>query len=157
MRGRRSSSWNRTRALWPSLIGAIILRDAWICAYCLAIVERKDVEIDHVVTRANGGGNDAGNLVLAHGDCNRWRSDNAIPEGCRVEIEQRIALPVDRAAGQVLGDELYPWAAARREMDRAANKVREARRKPRGKARAVVDEPHDDDPAWFADLEEATI
>jgi hypothetical protein len=155
MKGRRSSSWNRTRALRPSLIGAIILRDAWICAYCLAIVERQDVEIDHVVTRGNGGGNDAGNLVLAHGACNRWRSDNAIPEGCRAEIERRIALPVDRAAGQVLGDELYPWAKARREADAAAAVLRGKHRKR--PSRAVASDDGNDDPAWFADLgEEAT-
>lgn len=153
MKGRRSSSWNRTRALRPSLIGAIILRDAWICAYCLCVVERRDVEIDHVITRANGGGNDHANLVLAHGACNNARGARSVPEGCRVEIERRIALPVDRAAGQVLGDELYPWAEARRAVDSIAA----VRRKLRSRA-AKIDVPQDDDPAWFADLgEEATI
>lgn len=147
---RRGTSWNRTRALRPSLIGAIILRDAWICAYCLGVVERQDVEIDHVVTRANHGGNDAGNLVLAHNACNRARGARSIPEGCRVEIERRIALPVDRKAGQVLGDELYPWAKARREADRIAREHRRSRAVPR----EMNDAAQDDDPAWFADLAE---
>ena len=77
--------------------------------------------------------------MLAHGACNRWRSDNAIPEGCRAEIERRIALPVDRKAGQALGDELYPWAPARRAADALLAKHRVARRP----ARAVPSDTED--------------
>ncbi len=42
---------------------------------------------------------------MAKGELRIW---NAFPQ--RVAVEARLAMPLDRAAGRVLGDDLYPWA-----------------------------------------------
>lgn len=53
----------------------IFKRDAFECQYCGAHPPAAILEVDHIEAVANGGGNDADNLVTACFDCNRGKSD----------------------------------------------------------------------------------
>ncbi len=105
----------RSGAMSTTTIGAIILRDRWRCAYCLRKVRREALHLDHVTPRARGGRSVSSNLVVACADCNLRRGSGPVPRGARAEVKRRLALPLDRAQGRALGDELYPWGKARRE------------------------------------------
>lgn len=147
----RGSTWNRTSALSPSTIGAIILRDAWTCAYCAARVERTAIEFDHVVPRSGGGTNEASNLVLSCASCNNDRGSSPVPAHALAEVARRLALPLDRKAGRALGDELYPWAADRRREWREGTARRVAH------ARRMAETPEDTSWDFGVGREEATI
>lgn len=65
---------------------AIYLRDSFTCLYCqrdLRDADPRDVALDHIIPKCDGGSNDAGNLITACRSCNCSRRD----------------LPVDRFAG----------------------------------------------------------
>lgn len=54
------------------VISLILERDGKLCGLCgLELVDQ--IEIDHIVQRAMGGTHEAGNLRLAHPECNRRR------------------------------------------------------------------------------------
>ena len=56
---------------------AIYSRDGFTCAYCGADLSERGEELtlDHVTARANGGHNDATNLVTACRSCNSSKQD----------------------------------------------------------------------------------
>ena len=136
----RGSTWNRTSAMSPGTIGAIILRDAWTCAYCGVAPERDAIQFDHIVPRSSGGPSEPGNVVLACADCNGARGDGPVPTHALEEVARRLAQPIDRKAGRALGDELYPWAAARRQAWRDNTARRNAHQ------RRMAEQP--EDPSW---------
>lgn len=66
----------------------ILRRDNYTCRYCGAFAPLVRLEVDHVMPRARGGKDTAGNLVTACEDCNGGKSA-ALPEDwLRAEIEQ---------------------------------------------------------------------
>lgn len=57
---------------------AINLRDGMTCIYCLRDLhgaDPRDVTLDHLVCRVDGGTNDASNLITACRSCNSKRQD----------------------------------------------------------------------------------
>lgn len=112
---RRSTTWNRTRKLSISMIGALLLRDDFKCAYCAVAVVERDFEIDHICRYLPEGERDRpGNLVISCADCNRIRGRKPVPKGALAEVQRRLNLPVDLEAGRKVGDALYPWEPKRR-------------------------------------------
>jgi len=60
---------------------AIYLRDRFTCVYCLrdlSDADPKDITLDHVRCRADGGSNDADNLITACRACNCARQDKPL-------------------------------------------------------------------------------
>jgi 5-methylcytosine-specific restriction endonuclease McrA len=60
---------------------AINLRDRFTCVYCLRDLHgaaASDVTLDHVKAKADGGSNDASNLVTACRACNCARQDKPV-------------------------------------------------------------------------------
>lgn len=58
---------------------AIFLRDRFTCMYCGNSAPDVLLEIDHVVPRSRGGGDEPGNLAAACHDCNTGKSDDMPP------------------------------------------------------------------------------
>lgn len=55
---------------------AIYIRDGFTCQYCgrdLKDADPKEVSLDHLLCRIEGGGNESGNLVTACRSCNSAR------------------------------------------------------------------------------------
>lgn len=50
------------------------------CFYCGEEMHKKDMTIEHLVAKSNGGGNDIYNLYLAHTFCNREAGSKSINE-----------------------------------------------------------------------------
>lgn len=87
-----------------------------------------------VVARTRGGHSRADNIVVACWSCNAAKGEALLEDvfPSRVaEVQRRLARRLDRAAGRVLGDELYPWAEAYRareaEKSLARYRLRRAR------------------------------
>ncbi len=57
---------------------AIFMRDNFTCQYCGAKSPDVALEIDHAVSRADGGDEENKNLVTACIRCNRGKSDNSV-------------------------------------------------------------------------------
>lgn len=81
---------------------ALYLRDRFTCCYCgtdLHSAEPFNVTLDHLLPRANGGGNEPSNLVTACRACNCSRQDKPWIEyatgGARDRIEQRRTTPIE--------------------------------------------------------------
>lgn len=75
MSNRNGSKWIR-----PEKRFAIYLRDDFSCAYCgrdLKAAAPEEVNLDHLVPRSLGGGNDASNLITACRSCNCSRGNRA--------------------------------------------------------------------------------
>ena len=62
------TAWAKTRAL-------VLERDHYICVYCGA----EATQVDHVLAKANGGGDDLSNLVASCQPCNNRKSDKHMP------------------------------------------------------------------------------
>ena len=68
-----SSSWIR-----PEKRLAIYLRDAFTCAYCgqdLHHTDPRDITLDHLIPRIDGGNNEPSNLITACLSCNSSKQD----------------------------------------------------------------------------------
>ena len=61
---------------WPATRRRIYARDGGICGWCYKPVAWDDFDLDHVVPRVLGGGNEDANLTTSHKRCNRGRSAN---------------------------------------------------------------------------------
>ena len=57
---------------------AILKRDGFRCWYCGASGREVELHVDHVVARANGGGDDPANLRSACRDCNLGKGADAL-------------------------------------------------------------------------------
>lgn len=65
-------------AKWDSTRLYVLQRDGFVCAYCGKHLEGKDATADHIVAKANGGTDDAWNLVASCVSCNGRKSDKVI-------------------------------------------------------------------------------
>lgn len=112
----RGTTWNRTRKLSTTKIGALLLRDRFRCAYCGARVEGTAFELDHVVP---GMGDASTNLVVSCEDCNRRKGRRRLSRDELGGVVGRLARPLRLEEGRRVGDRLYPWAEAMRATRRA--------------------------------------
>jgi hypothetical protein len=110
--GRRSTTWNRTRKLSTSKIGALLIRDDFRCAWCRTRVYGTAFELDHVVP---GGGDASTNLVVSCEDCNRRKGRRRLGQDEVAGVVRKLATPLRLEAGRKVGDKLYPWARGLRE------------------------------------------
>ena len=82
---------------------AVYLRDSFRCVYCVADLhgaDPRDITLDHVVAKVDGGSNDSKNLVTACKHCNSSRADQPVsrfasPEA-RKQIKRNTARKIDR-------------------------------------------------------------
>lgn len=88
----------------------IFKRDGFVCQYCGAYPPSVVLEVDHIVPVAEGGGNDADNLVTACFNCNRGKAARSL-----TSVPQSLS---DRAAE----------TAEREEQLRGYSQIMEARR-----------------------------
>lgn len=65
---------------------AVYVRDAGICGICGEHIEPDDLDIDHIMQRAEGGPDDMDNLRAAHKSCNRGRPK--VPKAQQVPLER---------------------------------------------------------------------
>ncbi|HXF43155.1 MAG TPA: HNH endonuclease [Pyrinomonadaceae bacterium] len=75
-RNRRETTMKRAR---------IYIRDRYRCQYCGEYRHAKDLTLDHIVPRAQGGESTAANLVTACVPCNQ-RKGNRTPEQARMPL-----------------------------------------------------------------------
>ena len=66
---------NSDRRQRRGIVSLLVERDGWHCAYCTAplhghLDSLPSPQIDHIVPRSQGGGNELANLALACGPCN---------------------------------------------------------------------------------------
>lgn len=67
---------------WAELVGQVIERDGWICAYCdcdTGLPENGHA-VDHVFPLARGGTNDLDNLTMACRACNSSKADKILDD-----------------------------------------------------------------------------
>jgi len=65
-------------AKWDATRLYVLKRDGYQCAYCGKHLEGADATADHIVAKANGGTDDAWNLVAACRACNGSKQDKVI-------------------------------------------------------------------------------
>lgn len=102
---KRANSPHQPTGTWcrNDLRLAIYLRDAFRCVYCtkdLHSADPRDVTLDHLVAKVDGGSNAPGNLVCACRSCNCSRQDLplarfASPEA-RAQIKRNTARKITR-------------------------------------------------------------
>jgi 5-methylcytosine-specific restriction endonuclease McrA len=80
---------------------AIYLRDAFRCVYCcrdLHGADPRDVALDHIIPRVDGGSNKPANLVTSCRSCNCSRQDTPVERYCGPEtladIKRLTARPI---------------------------------------------------------------
>lgn len=88
---------------------AIYLRDGFSCAYCgrdLRGADPREVTLDHLVPRCEGGSNHESNLVTACRSCNCSRKDRPwrefAPGGAAERIEALVALALNTELARAL-------------------------------------------------------
>ena len=59
----------------------VFKRDRFTCRYCGQTPPQVLLEVDHILPRAAGGGDETENLVTSCQDCNRGKSDKLLTEG----------------------------------------------------------------------------
>lgn len=72
------SKWNGSKWIRPEKRLAIYIRDGFTCAYCgrdLKDETPDQINLDHLLPRSAGGGNDATNLITSCKSCNSSRQD----------------------------------------------------------------------------------
>lgn len=87
----------------PDLRLAIYLRDSFRCLYCCADLhsaDPRDITLDHLTPKVDGGSNDPSNLVTACRSCNCSRQDKSLllfagPETIR-DIRRHTARKITR-------------------------------------------------------------
>jgi 5-methylcytosine-specific restriction endonuclease McrA len=95
---------------------AIYLRDGMRCLYCLADLhgaDPRDVTLDHLVARSDGGSNRESNLCTACRQCNSTRQDTPLSQfagrATRAHIRRnarRVLAPYLRMARAIMAGEL---------------------------------------------------
>jgi hypothetical protein len=80
---KRARSPHQPTGQWirPAKRLAIYLRDGFRCIYCcrdMRDADPRDLTLDHIACRADGGGNGEGNLVTACRSCNCSRRDRSL-------------------------------------------------------------------------------
>jgi 5-methylcytosine-specific restriction endonuclease McrA len=82
---------------------ALYLRDGFRCLYCakdLRDADPRDITLDHIVPKVDGGSNEPSNLVCACKSCNCSRSDLPVERFASPEslahVRRNTARPIDR-------------------------------------------------------------
>jgi 5-methylcytosine-specific restriction enzyme A len=73
--------WRRARV-------RIHVRDDGICAWCGYRVDPTNWDLDHVVPRWKGGGDEDSNLVVSHPSCNRGRTPKKVDPLPRANVSR---------------------------------------------------------------------
>lgn len=102
----RSSSWRSTRDLNIVTRCAILDRDGCTCVYCGTVLEVRKAELDHVLSRKDGGPSTAENLVTCCGSCNRGKQHGNVKPSQRVH--EALSRPLNRQRGRELARTHYP-------------------------------------------------
>lgn len=78
---------------------AVYDRDGYQCVYCGCACGPAAAQLDHVLARENGGGNESSNLVTCCEDCNRSKGVKPLEHWGRVDEIERVkvqtAKPLD--------------------------------------------------------------
>ena len=130
------SNWSSTSKLGPVRRCAILLRGGLRCAWCLGDPTPEDqprgraLQVDHVVPRAEGGGDSPRNLVPACGECNRARAEGRLAERLAAEgvryasalqrVRRQLRVRLNACAAVALAHAWYPWLAANRAVTKAS-------------------------------------
>ena len=65
---------------WKATRHEVLLRDGWCCQVCKKIVQGRDAQIDHIISRQDGGGDMQSNLQVLCASCHAkkfWHEHNA--------------------------------------------------------------------------------
>jgi 5-methylcytosine-specific restriction endonuclease McrA len=84
---------------------AIYLRDGYCCVYCsrnLCGADPREVNLDHVVSRVDGGTNHESNLVTTCRACNCSRQDQPVGKFCTAEVRLTIRRLTSRSLTRYL-------------------------------------------------------
>ncbi len=122
----RSSTWCSLRALGPTKRCAIVYRSGGLCAWCERALLPREVQLDHVVPRRDGGSDTPDNLVVA---CARCQIDRPDSDVAWARVTAQLDTPLDFVAGRMLADHMYPWARQRTADNKAYLKRRDTRRR----------------------------
>nr|WP_294170414.1 HNH endonuclease [uncultured Sphingomonas sp.] len=94
-----------------SKVGQLRLRDGEVCWLCGGKLDfaappgsRKAPTLEHLVAKANGGGNGLDNLVLTHPGCNKHLADKPRQEKLRIRAKWQANQAGIAAARQVRAD-----------------------------------------------------
>ena len=84
---------------------AIYLRDGLTCVYCLAdlhAADPRDITLDHLVCKVDGGSNHESNLVTSCRSCNCSRSDKPLSRFAGPETRKHISRNTKRSLKRYL-------------------------------------------------------
>lgn len=121
-KGRSSTSWIRKSTRY-----AIYHRDGFDCVYCLGVFppdfSGRDLSLDHIVPRSQGGTHRADNLVTCCRTCNSRKQD-AIAQGFKGiawpasgvsgRIARAVRRPLNREVGRILSAIYAPMQPSKR-------------------------------------------
>jgi len=65
---------------WKAVRHEVLVRDGWCCQACRKIVQGRDAQVDHIISRQDGGGDDLMNLQILCASCHAkkfWSEHNA--------------------------------------------------------------------------------
>jgi 5-methylcytosine-specific restriction endonuclease McrA len=85
----RELSPNRRKPWLASVVRELYDEQDGICALCGETLAGQDVEVDHKIAFCYGGGNERGNIQLAHGRCNRQKRAAVDPHDLLRYLEDR--------------------------------------------------------------------
>ena len=88
-RSKHALSWESVRKN-KEYRDAIYRRDNWCCVYCLSYGE--DLQLDHIVPRSKGGGNEPSNLVTSCKSCNCSKNNSDLSEWGSIAQQVRALL-----------------------------------------------------------------
>ena len=102
---KRSPSQPTGQWIRPEKRLALNLRDHFTCLVCtrdLADADPRDVTLDHIKPKADGGSNDESNLYTCCRSCNSSRSDKPLTRFASPEAVKHIRRNVKRSLGSYL-------------------------------------------------------
>lgn len=88
----RNHGWyglSRKVRRWLKIRDRVIERDGLVCRYCHEkIASKRDVEVDHVLPKCIGGGDNLNNLVVACIPCNQSKGGNLLSDKKRRQLTE---------------------------------------------------------------------
>lgn len=89
----RLNRWVNRKTRMPNFRRHVVFaRDDYNCQYCLKSLSVRDVTIDHVIPKSQGGVTSWKNTVTACKPCNRFKSDNT-PESAGMVLRKAPTTP----------------------------------------------------------------